>query len=112
MGRPVPFDQANATFGASQPEYLPMPAHVSQEGEITSCWELDPDELAEVQRTGRVYVTLLAFGRPPQPQIIRTSLPADIVEAPPPPQCPQCRALTSLACGATICPNRDGRDDA
>lgn len=32
---------------------------------IVSCWKLSPEELAEVQRTGRIWVAVMGVGQPP-----------------------------------------------
>jgi hypothetical protein len=52
-----------------QPEYETLPIHVSNtpQRECTACFELSPEELAEVQRTGRIWYTQLTFGNPFQP---------------------------------------------
>jgi hypothetical protein len=49
-------------------EYHPLPAHVDREvGSVTSCWKLKPAELAEIQRTGVLWISQLNFGEPLQP---------------------------------------------
>lgn len=46
-----------------------LPATVMQYGdgrqEFETCWELDPDELATVQRTGRIYLAVAGREHPP-----------------------------------------------
>jgi hypothetical protein len=42
---------------------LPLPAHRSPDGRFLSCWKLTDEELAEVQRTGMIW--LAAWGVPP-----------------------------------------------
>lgn len=44
-GLPVAIDHANSTF--------------------TSCWQLDPEEVAALINGGRIYVTVVATGQPP-----------------------------------------------
>lgn len=70
MAEPIDFPAANTVFAKDQPEYLPLPAHVADDGTVTSCWRLSPEELAEVQRTGCVFVGQLTFGQALQPQFV------------------------------------------
>ena len=71
---PVDFSGSNAVFGAEQPEYLPLPALLSSDGRATSCWQLDPAEVAEVVRTGRIYLTQNTQGQPLQPVLLHVAL--------------------------------------
>lgn len=36
----IKFDGCNITFAEDQPEYLPLPAHKTADGKVTSCWGL------------------------------------------------------------------------
>ena len=70
--KPIEFEGANVVYAADQPEYLSLPAHMSYKTaarEVTSCWELTEEELAEVIKTRRIYFTVLTFGHPLQPQL-------------------------------------------
>lgn len=75
MATPIDFPGANVVIAKDQPEYLPLPALVAGDGTVVSCWRLTPEELAEVQRTGCVYVGQLTFGEPLQPQWVAAALP-------------------------------------
>lgn len=74
---PVNFEAANVVFGANQPEYKPLPAEMrpGQSGEIVTCWELSPDELKQIQETGKIWVSLLTFGQPLQPVLVSVDKP-------------------------------------
>ncbi len=64
--RAVEFPQANTILGASQPQYIPLPAHwdkTSPEQAMTSCFELTDEEVEEIVRTRRIWNTQLTFGR-------------------------------------------------
>lgn len=63
----VEFNGHNVVYAKDQPEYLPLPAHRSKEGEVTTCWELSFLERLKVLWTGRVYLTQLTFNEPLQP---------------------------------------------
>lgn len=67
--KPVQFPEQNVTFAADQPEYRNLPAFKenNQPFTVVSCWELSPEELEEVKRTGKVWVSTLTFGNPLQP---------------------------------------------
>ena len=76
--KPISFDEQNCVFAKDQPEYLPLPAYRSPNGqEVTACWGMDWIERFRVLFTGRVYVTLLTFGHPLQPQIVSLTAPFD-----------------------------------
>ena len=64
----VNFPQANVQIAESQEQYNTLPAYVSGEnGEVTVCFELDEDELKQVQETGRIWLSFLTFNNPLQP---------------------------------------------
>ena len=75
MGIGVPFPQANATLGAPTPEddaagtvyALPVHRYRDLDGcpNVISKWELTPEELEEVQRTGAVWFGCWGATHPP-----------------------------------------------
>lgn len=69
--KPVHFKEANVVFAADQPEYQPLPAFVGGDANrtVVTCWKLSPEELAEVQRTGMIWLMQMTFGQPLQPQL-------------------------------------------
>ena len=73
---PIEFAGQNVVFAKDQPEYLPLPAMRTLDGEVTSCWGMTWRERLRVLWTRRVYITLLTFGEPLQPQIVSTQPPA------------------------------------
>lgn len=74
--KPVEFPQQNVVFAKDQPEYLPLPAYRSKNGcMVTSCWKMNFKERLRMLLTGRVYLSLLTFGNPLQPQIVSVSPP-------------------------------------
>lgn len=73
---PVEFPQQTVILAKDQQQYQPLPAHVTVTGVITSCWEMSQAEVDELVRTRKLWISVLAFGAPPQP--IRPS--ADIPE--------------------------------
>ena len=66
--KPVEFEGYKTEIAKNQPEYLTLPAHVTKDGEITSCWELTDDEIQEIIKTKRIYFSVSTFNKPLQPQ--------------------------------------------
>lgn len=80
--KPTEFPQQNIVYAKDQPEYLPLPAYRSDDGqEVTACWGMTWGERIRTLLTGRVYVTLLTFGGPLTPSRVSTDPPS--VEAQP-----------------------------
>lgn len=73
--KPIQFKEQTNVLAEDQPEYLALPVHVYEESLFTSCWELDEDDLDNIKRTGRIWVQILTFGQPLQPQCIFTTEP-------------------------------------
>jgi hypothetical protein len=48
-------------------------------GEVITCWEMSDEELAEVIKTKRVYLSQLTFGKALQPIRMMTDLSDGIV---------------------------------
>ncbi len=65
--KPIKFKEQNVVYAKDQPEYLPLPAHKTNEGYVTSCWSLDWKEKLKVLFSGKVFVTCLTFNQPLQP---------------------------------------------
>ena len=76
--QPLNFDGSNIVFGVNQPEYEPLPAEFvgkPETGQINTCWELSPDELKQIQETGKIWVSILTFGQPLQPVLVSVDKP-------------------------------------
>jgi hypothetical protein len=54
-------------FAENQPEYIPLPANVLDDGEIETKWRLSWRERWQVFTGGHVYLRVLTFGRALQP---------------------------------------------
>lgn len=68
--KPKEFSEANVVYGKGQPEYKPLPAHKTEEGEAIFCFELDEEERKRIAQTGELWVSLLTFNQPLQPIFI------------------------------------------
>jgi hypothetical protein len=61
MARAVDFEGSNKTLNAPKGVENVEQLHTFTNGRCSvSCWELDADELAEIARTGRVYLSVIS----------------------------------------------------
>lgn len=77
MAKPVEFEEQTQLLNPHPDDVdtvIPLPIHFDGVKTITSCWELSPAELAEVSRTGRIW--LQAWGAPP-PMAVRGLKPLE-----------------------------------
>ena len=67
--KPVYFKEANITFAENQPIYRPLPAYIDNEqgGRIFQCWKLSLIERLKLMWTGKLWINVLTFHKPPQP---------------------------------------------
>jgi hypothetical protein len=79
--RPVEFKGCNVTLAENQPQYEPLPVMWLQDSAKTviGCFELDDEDLIEVNRTKRLYIAQQTYGNPYHPINISPNL-EDIVE--------------------------------
>lgn len=70
MGAPVQFEGANMLLRAPEGAENVSDMHTFTNGMCSvSCWELSADELAEINRTGRVYLSVFS-GRTQPPVFV------------------------------------------
>lgn len=74
----IRFKECNVTYAENQPEYLPLPAHKSDDGRVTSCWGLSFFERLRVALIGRIYLQVLTFNKPLQPLKMVTNRPIEL----------------------------------
>jgi hypothetical protein len=67
--KPIEFKQANTEFAKNQNEYLTLPAYTDDEqgGRIVHCWQLELKERIKILFTGKLWIWVLNFHKPPQP---------------------------------------------
>ena len=70
--KPVTFKGMNCTFAKDQPEYLPLPAHKTDDGMVTTLWKAGLLERLKVLLTGKIIVVVMTFNAPLQPLKITT----------------------------------------
>jgi len=67
--QPVKFKGSNIVFAENQPEYLPLPAFKDESGEVVTCWKMTWRERLKFLFSGRLYLRVLTFNQPLQPQL-------------------------------------------
>lgn len=65
--KPVEFKGHNVVFGKGQEQYQPLPALRLPDGQVITCWEMTEEELAEINRTKRIYFNQHTFNQSLQP---------------------------------------------
>lgn len=66
--RAIEFPEQTCVYAKDQPEYLPLPVHKSEDGQVTSCYTLTFSERLKVLFGANVWFTVLTFNKPLQPQ--------------------------------------------
>ncbi len=64
----IDFKESNCVFGKGQPEYLPLPAFRSKEGEVISIWKPTLKERFQILFGANIGLSLFTFNQPIQPQ--------------------------------------------
>lgn len=65
--KPIDFPQSNRVFAKNQQEYKELPAFY-EKGIVTSCWQLSWKERFKLLLTGKLWLSIMTFGKPLQPQ--------------------------------------------
>ena len=68
--KPIEFEEANSVYGDKQPQYQPLSAHKTKDGNVVSCWELSEREIAKIVKTKRIWLSVLTFNKPLQPVLL------------------------------------------
>lgn len=71
---PIEFKGSNFIFGKDQPQYRPLPAMVTGDGFVISCWELSEEEIETIIKEKRLYLKQLCYNQPLQPVLLTTDL--------------------------------------
>jgi len=73
--KPVSFPEQNIVFAKNQPPYRQLPAHSTEDGLVLSCWKMNVKERLYALFTGKVWLSLMTFNQPPQPQFLQVDSP-------------------------------------
>ncbi len=71
----ISFPEQTHIIAENQPEYLPMPAYVSEDGEVVCCWKLSITERLILFFKGKIWHHILTFNHPLQPQRLEVANP-------------------------------------
>jgi hypothetical protein len=72
----------SVVYAEDQPEYIPLPASRTPDGEVVTCWKLSWRARLAIFFGARFYVTLLTFNRPLTPLRVSVEKPVySVVES-------------------------------
>lgn len=76
---PSDFPESSGSHGDTQPQYLTLPTHISEDGTmVTSCWHLSWGDRLRLLWTGRLWLQQLTFGNSLQPQLPHSNKPDEL----------------------------------
>jgi len=65
---PIEFVQQTVVIAKDQPEYLPLPAEVKNDGTVLSCWKFTLRERLQILFGKNLFLSVSTFGNKLQPQ--------------------------------------------
>lgn len=70
--KPIHFKDVNKVYAKDQPQYQPLPVLYLEEndGEAIACWGMSWKERIKCLFTGKVWVSLMTFGKPLTPSYV------------------------------------------
>ena len=74
----IKFKECNTVYAENQPEYYSLPVHRTDDGVVTSCWQLSFKQRLKVLLTGRIFLQMLTFNKPLQPLKMLTDKPNEL----------------------------------
>jgi hypothetical protein len=72
------YEQHETLYAKDQPEYQPLPALVTEGGQVLSRWELSDDEMAIVIQTRSIYLLMATFNQPLTPVMLAVENPLNL----------------------------------
>lgn len=71
----IKFKESNIIYAENQREYLPLHAHKTISGVVTSCWKPSFKERINILFGSNIYLRMLTFNKPLQPVILTINKP-------------------------------------
>lgn len=71
----IEFPEQTVVIAKDQPQYVPMPAYLHENGTVVCCWRLTWRERFKLLLTGLMWHNVLTFGQPLQPQLLEVDKP-------------------------------------
>jgi hypothetical protein len=72
--KPIKFKESNVVLAEDQPGYLPLPVY-RDKSQVISCWYATIRERIRFLFTGKLWLHILTFNTPLQPQLPRIDDP-------------------------------------
>jgi hypothetical protein len=69
----IEFPESNAVYAKNQKEYLALPSHKTPDGIVTACYALTWKERLQVLFGAKIWLSLMTFNKPLQPQRLYVS---------------------------------------
>jgi hypothetical protein len=76
---PIKFKEQNCIIAKEQPQYLQLPAYKSDDGIVTTCWKLSFSERIKILISGNIWIELMTFNHPIQPQRLSINNPIELI---------------------------------
>jgi len=76
--KPTSFPESNCEIAKDQPEYQTLPAHLSDNGIITTCWKLTDEEILSVLENGCFWFRQMTLCNPMQPILPSVEKPEEL----------------------------------
>ena len=76
----IKFKECNVVYAESQDEYLNLPAHKTENGQLTTCWGLNFHERLQILFFGKIWLQILTFNKPLQPLKMQAKKPAGVTQ--------------------------------
>lgn len=76
--KPIEFEEQTFVLAKDQPQYKPLPIHKQKNdelGTVTSCWKLTIKERFQLLFSGKIWLQILTFNKPLQPQLPQLDKP-------------------------------------
>ncbi len=71
----IEFPEQTVVIAKDQPEYLPMPAHITEDGTVICLWQLSLKERLVLLFTGKLWHRIMTFRTAVQPQHLGVATP-------------------------------------
>ena len=76
--KPVKINNDSVNIAENQEEYQTLPA-IIENGVVTTCWELDEEDLQNINKSKRLYLQVITYGKLLQPLNLTTINPLNIL---------------------------------
>lgn len=71
------YDLPETVYAKDQPEYIPLPAHRTEDGLVITRWRLSLTERLRILFGGSLWLSILTFNRPLQPVKLTAQCPVN-----------------------------------